>query len=58
MSTGRKRIGITGAGGRIGGLLAIALAGEYDLRLFVYDAPITNKVLLLIIIIYMKMQAS
>lgn len=39
----RKKIGITGAGGRIGGILALALAGTYDLRLFVYDAPITNK---------------
>jgi nucleoside-diphosphate-sugar epimerase len=38
----RKKVGITGAGGRIGGILAAALASEYDLRLFVFDAPISK----------------
>eukprot|EP00026_Physarum_polycephalum_P014933 Phypoly_transcript_15502.p1 GENE.Phypoly_transcript_15502~~Phypoly_transcript_15502.p1 ORF type:complete len:287 (+),score=53.04 Phypoly_transcript_15502:22-882(+) len=39
---GRKKVGITGAGGRIGGILAAALTADYDLRLFVFDNPI-NK---------------
>ena len=41
----REKVGITGAGGRIGGILAAALASEYDLRLFVYDAPINKDTL-------------